>query len=141
MSVSKVRLCASSICQLRCPVCVGWGIREMGYSSVAEWEEAQRDYGKRHLAVCENLWNEPQINWDGRLLGCPCNCDFFAVNVFESGLEKALANEDYVYAKQMVLGKANPRDDVPCSVCDIYRYRRAHGVYLDEKTVEPAVPA
>lgn len=65
------------------------------------------DFAKRHLGVCENLWNEPQINWDGRLLGCPCNCDFFAVNVFESGLDKALAHESYEYAKNAEAGGAS----------------------------------
>jgi hypothetical protein len=80
----------------------------------------------RSLHYCDQLWDEPQINFDGRLLGCCVNTSgTFGPNVFDVGLERALADEKLEYAKRMLLGTVPARADVPCTACDIY-VRRAH---------------
>ena len=42
--------------------------REMGAASRAEYEERfGRDYAQ---AICHQLWDRPQVNFDGKMLGC-----------------------------------------------------------------------
>ncbi|MFW9876996.1 MAG: radical SAM protein, partial [Candidatus Thorarchaeota archaeon] len=69
---------------------------------------------------CIQLWENPQINWDGKFLGCCSNIFSDFGNVFEMGLEKCKQSEKYVYAKKMLLGEVEKRDDIPCSRCGIY---------------------
>jgi MoaA/NifB/PqqE/SkfB family radical SAM enzyme len=104
---------------------------QMGFKSMQEWQDRQKNsWPKYSLAVCNQLLINHQINWDGRLLVCSCNLTPFAVNVFESGLEKALENEQHIYAKKMLLGKVKGREDVPCSACGVYKFREAQRCYL-----------
>jgi len=77
--------------------------------------------------ICGDLWHTPQINWDGRLLGCCANYRAdFGVNVFEVGLKKALKNHRYSIAKRLVQGKKcvikeADKKHIPCFVCDVYQ--------------------
>jgi len=66
---------------------------------------------------CYQLWDSPQINWDGKLLGCCVNRKKDFGNVFEEGLENCLKSEKYIYAKNMLKGKVRPREDIPCFDC------------------------
>ena len=68
---------------------------------------------------CAQMLFSPQINWDGRLLGC---CRVFrsdwGVNVFEmQGLEKALRNMVYRKALCSHLGERKGTEDNPCKNC------------------------
>ena len=74
----------------------------------------------QNFSWCSQLWDAPQINWDGKLLGCCINRFGDFGNVFEQGLETSLNSEKYQYAKEMLLGKKPKRDDIPCTVCEIY---------------------
>jgi len=72
-------------------------------------------------SYCNQLWAEPQVNFDGRLLGCCVNTwGTFGQNVFDVGLARALVDWKLEYAKQMLRGLAPPRDDIPCATCGIY---------------------
>ena len=83
-----------------------------------ESDEAQSD------GICYQLWTEPQINFDGTLLGCCVNTwGSFGDNAFEVGLERALASPGLRYAKEMLLGKAAPKAAIPCTTCAIYLTR------------------
>jgi hypothetical protein len=80
-----------------------------------------------YYVICHQLFESPQINWDGRLLGC-CRVhkSDFGVNVFEVGLEAALNTEQYTYAKQLLQGKCPPPPErlqkiMPCVTCGYYR--------------------
>jgi MoaA/NifB/PqqE/SkfB family radical SAM enzyme len=93
--------------------------RETGVRVVRELDDAMASLGER-MAYCSQMWDAPQINWDGKLLGCCCNdMDDFG-NVLEQGLEPALKSERYVYAKRMLLGLEAPRDDIPCVRCPVF---------------------
>jgi MoaA/NifB/PqqE/SkfB family radical SAM enzyme len=82
---------------------------------------AQRKYrANRIMYPCLQLWIEPQINWDGKLLGCCSNKWGDFGNVFKSSLKECLKSEKYIYAKKMISGKAEAREDIPCSVCPNY---------------------
>ncbi|MDX1903213.1 MAG: SPASM domain-containing protein [Thermonemataceae bacterium] len=74
-----------------------------------------------YTPACLQLWTAPQINWDGKLLGCCVNHFGDFGNVFEQGLSKLLQSEKYLYAKKMLLGEQAPRSDIPCSQCKRFK--------------------
>jgi hypothetical protein len=72
--------------------------------------------------VCNQLWDLPQINWNGDVLGCCINhWGTFGGNAFEDGVEPAVNNDKMEYARAMLTGHASERTDIPCSNCSIYR--------------------
>src|SRR5436190_14078523 len=87
--------------------------RETGVRVERDLQRALEQAG-RQLDYCGQMWDAPQVNWDGKLLGCCCNNMGDYGNVFESGLEAALSGERYGYAKRMLLGLEPPRADIPC---------------------------
>lgn len=111
--------------------------RAIGAASVSEY---QRLFGRHYDALnCHRLWTEPQINWDGRVLGCTRNFwGEFGGNAFEDGLDAAVNSEGMRYAREMLLGRAPARDGIPCSSCDIYLGRRAEGKWVAKRSVEPS---
>jgi len=93
------------------------------------------------LHYCAQLWDEPQINFDGALLGCCLNtAQRFGPNVFEVGLARALADDRVRYAKRMLEGVAPPRPDVPCTSCHIYHQRARAGAWVDRTPPPGLVP-
>jgi MoaA/NifB/PqqE/SkfB family radical SAM enzyme len=84
-------------------------------------KEFEQKHKISYTVPCFQLWNAPQINWDGKLLGCFKNYWQDFGNVFDSGLKELLDSERYEYAKRMILGKEKAmRDDIPCSRCSQY---------------------
>lgn len=75
---------------------------------------------KRKVSFCHQLWSSPQVNWDGKLLGCCLNKYSDFGNVFEKGLRYCLKSEKYIYAKKMLIGKKPSRKDIPCVKCPAY---------------------
>jgi MoaA/NifB/PqqE/SkfB family radical SAM enzyme len=69
------------------------------------------------LGFCHQLWDAPQINWNGALLGCCFNNTRAFGNVLETPLAKLLAGRDYRYMQNMLLGRTPLRDDLPCVKC------------------------
>jgi MoaA/NifB/PqqE/SkfB family radical SAM enzyme len=102
-------------------------VKDAAYVERETGIRVQRDLGQalEHLGqqadYCSQMWDSPQINWDGKLLGCCCNEMGDYGNVFELGLDAALRGERYTYAKRMLLGLVPARDDIPCTTCPIYR--------------------
>jgi MoaA/NifB/PqqE/SkfB family radical SAM enzyme len=92
--------------------------RIMGFTS---WIEHDEKSDRLYMDGCTQFWTGPQINWDGKLLGCCVNhwADFG--NVFETGFKNCLQSERYTYAKKMLLGLAGPRQDLPCYYCSHYK--------------------
>jgi hypothetical protein len=81
--------------------------------------------------ICHQLWNAPQINWDGRVLGCCRNFwGDFGVNAFEEGVAAAANSEKMTYARRMLEGKQPPREDIPCATCEIYHTRQRTGKWV-----------
>jgi len=81
-------------------------------------EKTGRDFVR---GVCYALWKSPQVNWDGKLLGCSNNrWVVFSENVFEGDLASHFNSEKIRYARQMLMGKKPPRDDMPCLNCQMY---------------------
>ena len=98
-------------------------------------DDYEKDFDTAYIVPCHQLFTRPQINWDGRLLGCCCQRkDDFGVNVFEVGLKKALNSKQYTYAKKMLRGKVTqPKFRIasnPCSKCSIAKRILANDNYL-----------
>ena len=84
--------------------------------------------------LCNQLWDAPQINYDGLLLGCcVVHKDDFGINVFKKGLEKALKSKNYNYAKKMLLGQVGilkKNKNIPCVNCSIFKRMNEHKIFL-----------
>jgi len=107
--------------------------KEINLKYLSPKEELENKKRPRY-AICPQLWYSPQINWDGRLLGC-CYVynDDFGVNVFETGLKKALNSENYKYAKKMLKGKVDISPtikNIPCVNCHHYKRMKETKVFL-----------
>lgn len=96
-----------------------------------EYEEGIVDW-----FFCRDLW-EPQINWDGQILGCCANFkENFGGNAFEEGLLNALNHPNMIYAKNMVTNNAKPAKDIPCSRCWVYKDMYKQNIWLKSPKVE-----
>ena len=88
------------------------------------WGKFGRDhvsFGDDHVSFCTSLWTDPQINWDGKVLGCCVNYwGQWGGNAFAESLEDCLNSENLIYAREMLLGNLPGRDGIPCADCDIY---------------------
>lgn len=104
--------------------------KEIGFASRREFEKHR---GGAFLGnLCHQLWDQPQVNWDGKILGCCRNFwGHFGKNAFKDGLLKSINNESIQYARDMLVGKKDHRNGIPCATCSIYQTRKAHGRHLD----------
>jgi MoaA/NifB/PqqE/SkfB family radical SAM enzyme len=111
--------------------------RLYGYADRQEYRAVTGMIYCRDLCLC--LWRAPQVNWDGRLLGCPCNKhSAFAASVFNGSFMAEINNERMTYARRMLLGEAPPRDDIPCSTCSWYRQIREHSLWITSEELRLA---
>jgi MoaA/NifB/PqqE/SkfB family radical SAM enzyme len=86
---------------------------------VRYWTDAdaasREDYEARHgedymQAICHQLWDVPQINWDGKVLGCCRNFwGDFGGNAFTEGLAESLRHEKLLYARHAARPQAGTR--------------------------------
>jgi MoaA/NifB/PqqE/SkfB family radical SAM enzyme len=109
--------------------------RETGLISLNTTEYSQNNNNKHYYSpICDQLFNSPQINFDGRLLGCCIHIDKdFGVNVFDVGFKKAVNSENYQYAKKMLKGKVvKPKEtkNIPCASCPVYKSMLETGKYI-----------
>ena len=90
--------------------------------------------------VCLQLWDAPQVNWDGTLLGCCWNFgQDFGGNVFEDGLLVTLNNEKIKYARDMLLGEKPPKSNIPCTTCSLYLEMKKTGKWLKRNLFHRAI--
>jgi MoaA/NifB/PqqE/SkfB family radical SAM enzyme len=101
--------------------------------SVASRDEYGALHGRSyHETFCHQLWDDPQINWDGKVLGCCVNFwGDFGGNAFRDGLRASVNTEQIVYARAMLRGRAPPREDVPCTRCEQYEGMHKRGQWLE----------
>ena len=122
-----------------------WGDGKNGKDAdlvqIAGRGEYRERYGVDYMRpICRQLWHIPQVNWDGRVLGCCRNFwGEFGGNAFTDGLE-SIANSDRMrYARGMLLGKQAPRNDIPCTTCALYLDMKESGRWLTRP--ETNIPA
>lgn len=115
--------------------------QELGHADRKEFEAANGQHYRRSL--CLSLWHSPQVNWDGRLLGCSRNVwGHFGPNVFEVGLVQATNSPRMESARQLVSGQVTEDTigphgaDLPCYSCGVYRSMKTHQSWITQKEVE-----
>jgi MoaA/NifB/PqqE/SkfB family radical SAM enzyme len=106
--------------------------RELGFD-VASRAEYRQTHGSDYMQhLCYKLWSQPQINWDGKVLGCSRNFwGEFGGNAFADGLAAAVNSEGISYAREMLQGRLPGREDLPCATCDIYLGMKAQDQWLE----------
>jgi len=112
--------------------------REMAHGAASR-SEFKEQFGAGYMEhVCHQLWDQPQVNFDGVVWGC-CrnNWKAFDANVFEQGLEGAMNSEQLSYARAMLTEGAEPRVDVPCTTCSLYKNMRKDGRMLERFDMNP----
>jgi quercetin dioxygenase-like cupin family protein len=102
--------------------------------AVTSREEFKNHFNKEYFREnqCAKMWVSPQINYDGRVLGCPVNFWDHYGNAFQDGLENSLNNEKINYARLMLLGRRESRMDIPCTRCKIYQRMKKAGTWMQE---------
>jgi hypothetical protein len=90
--------------------------------------------------ICFQLWRSPQINWDGRLLGCSANSSFsYAENALDSKFTGEINNAHIQYARKMLMGLAPPREDIPCSACDSFANYKKFDQWFTPEEIKTAM--
>ena len=114
--------------------------REVGLDVVTR-EDFREKHGAGYLDdLCAQLWDAPQINWDGKVLGCCRNYwGDFGSNAFTGGLLQSINSERLRYARRMLQGQAPARPDVPCAACGVYIDRRQTGNWMSRETNSASV--
>lgn len=98
-------------------------------------EEYRREHGADYMqGICHQLWDMPQVNWDGKMLGCCRNFwGDFGGNAFTDGLAASVNSQKMRHAREMLLGRAAPVEGIPCTTCEIYLGMKAEGKWLDRR--------
>ena len=110
--------------------------RESGLG-VADRGEYRRKYKAEFVKqCCLEMWKSPQINFDGRVLGCSINFWGDYGNAYRDGLENALNNDQIAYARRMLTGTAPANPGVPCTDCKIYINMREHGTWMSDQDIK-----
>jgi thioredoxin reductase (NADPH) len=99
-----------------------WIKEQTGLSAISRVEhEEENDEIYRQKGICSQLWKAPQINSDGRVLGC-CVNTWGAYGTYTEGkLSSVFNNEKMIRARDMLMGKAEARKDIPCTQCSVYK--------------------
>lgn len=89
--------------------------------------------------ICHQLWNQPVLNWDGRLMGCCRNFwGDFGTSAFDAGLAAALESPQLAQAKLMLMGKAEAQPGIPCTTCELYFTLRDDRNWITAAEIEKA---
>jgi len=106
-------------------------IRSEMPSGVSDRKEFEEKFRKIYIGnCCKQLWQNPRINYDGRLLGCCINYwDDFG-NVFEQGVEVCMNSEKMKATRNLLMGYKSERNDLPCFKCKVYKSRVRLGSFL-----------
>lgn len=116
-------------------------IRSTSSTRAVNRAEFQELHGESYQqkGFCMQLLREPQINYDGRVLGCCVNIWGDFGNAFESGLSTVIESEKYTYTKQMLEGLAPERADIPCSQCHNYKQMKSSGNFLPVRRIQAVI--
>jgi MoaA/NifB/PqqE/SkfB family radical SAM enzyme len=104
---------------------------QTGWRSITR-DEYEQEHGEKFAsAICHQLWDNPQINWDGKVLGCCRNFwGDFGGNAFTDGFLNSVNSEKMSYARAMLSGRKPARDDIPCTTCEMYVAMRARSKFM-----------
>ncbi len=115
-------------------------VRKEISGGVADRTEYETRFGVRYgqRRTCAQMWTDPQINWDGRVLGCCVNHWGDYGNAFRDGLAETCGGERMSYARAMLMGEAPARADIPCTTCANYTAMQRTGRWITEREISHA---
>lgn len=111
---------------------------ETGLEAVSRSEFIQSTKKNYVRSICMQLWNEPQVNFDGKLLGCCVNTWGDFGNVFDEGLGQALNNKKMKAAREMLMGLREEDASLPCSRCSKYLDMKKYQNWITEEEIKEA---
>lgn len=116
-------------------------IRKETGLGIANRGEFREKYGEEYAlrACCLRLWSMPQVNYDGRVLGCPINYWGDYGNALMEGLKECLNNDKMNYARDMLMGKRESKIDIPCTRCQSYTRMRENQSWLTNEEVKESL--
>ena len=105
-----------------------------GIITFDKFDNSLKDDLKEKTFACYNLFNYPQIDYNGLLLGCNrAYIGNFGINVFEVGLLNALNYSKCIYAKRMLTDFSTPpKNGIPCTKCHSYTVLKSTGKPLNK---------
>ncbi|MFC1703199.1 cupin domain-containing protein [Candidatus Omnitrophota bacterium] len=114
--------------------------KESGLGAASRDEFLER-YGQDYSLKCGclELWTQPQINYDGKALGCSVNFWGDYGNVFKDGLQEILNNEKMSYAREVLMGRREIRSDIPCAQCKRYKTIQERNDWVTDRDIEEAL--
>jgi len=121
------------------PVKDGDHIRKETGLGVATRREYLKNFGEDYAErnFCLGLWHHPQINYDGRILGCSINFWSDFGNAFQKDLRTELNNEKMTDARNMLMGKTEAKPEIPCSTCKVYQRIKERNNWVEKDEVKP----
>lgn len=96
-------------------------VRKESGLNVASRDEYKTILKKSYKRPCCQLWYSPQINWDGKLLGCCVNKWISFGDVFKDGLDFCLESPLFQVTKLMLQGKVELNEMMPCYFCPTFQ--------------------
>src|ERR1017187_3839241 len=72
------------------------------------------------MGCCRNFWGD------------------FGANAFHDGLAQSLEGPRMQHARSMLMGRAEPAAEVPCTTCELYLNMRRDGNWITEKELDRA---
>lgn len=109
--------------------------RESGLG-VANRAEYREKYGKEYMdGCCLKMWCNPQINFDGRVLGCSINYWEDYGNAFLSDLKDCLNGQKMQAARKVLMGTTVKGVNVPCHRCNLFKIRTANGTWIKSEEI------
>lgn len=103
--------------------------------AVANRTDFREKYGEEYMKSCLGLWTDPQINYDGRVLGCSVNYWGDYGNAFQEGLDKCMNNKKINYAREMLMGRQQDKKDIPCTQCKIFKKMAEQKSWITEENI------
>lgn len=82
--------------------------------------------------LCLQLWQKPQIDFDGKVLGCCINTWGDFGNVFDDGFLEVLNGDRMRRAREMLQGRRSPDADIPCTTCSKFRMLQQSGEWIKD---------
>lgn len=93
--------------------------KEAGVSHATR-KEYLAERGRIYGLPCHQLWVSPQINWDGKFLGCCSNLFGSLGEAFKHPLEEIMQSALVMRTKKMLLGLEPLTSDLPCARCYVF---------------------
>jgi hypothetical protein len=105
--------------------------------TAASLDERRTSSDEEYLPACFQLWDEPQVNWDGKILGCCVNYwGELGGNAFTEPVAIWANGEAIRHARAMVTGRASAKDGIPCSTCEVFARLRETEAWIDPRHAE-----